>query len=307
MLIRSSRRGVSLVELLVVLVVLGIAAGAVARIATHQQRHYGKLAARSLAFARLREGGEVLSTGLAGLSPAAGDIYEGGMTPVSIEFRAALATGILCDAPSPGERIVDLVRLSAIQPVADMDGAPLRDDWISAGDSLWLYDASADTTGGVEVWHPHLVTAVVRIRRSCPPAADDTDALAARASLSPAVRTTLEPHAPVRLFRRARFTLYAAGDGSSYLGFSDCRPLGREPACAPVQPVAGPYLADARPRDGVSPRATFEYIAADGTPTTDRFTVAGIVVHLGVNGAPPGRRVEALRVRRLVGLRNASP
>ena len=307
MLTRFSRRGVSLVELLVVLVVLGIAAGAVTRIAMHQQRHYGRLAARSLALARLREGGEVLSTGLAGLSPAAGDIYEGGMTPTSIEFRATLATGVLCAAPSLGENIIDLVRLSAIPLVIGTDGAGLSEDWISAGDSIWLYDASADTTGSVEAWQAHLVTGLARIRRRCPPASHDTDVLAARATLSPAVRTALEVHAPVRLFRRARFTLYAAGDGSSYLGFSDCRPVVREPACAPVQPVAGPYVTNARRPEGGSPRSTFEYVDANGTPTSNRLDVAGILLHLGANGAMQGRGAEILRVRRVIGLRNASP
>ena len=296
-------RGVSLIEVIVVLAIAGIAAGTIMRVATHQQRQYGRLAARSLALAQLREGGDVLASELAGISPSAGDIYDGGMGRASIDFRAPLASGVLCASPPAGADEIHLLNLSALGAALDTGNDAVSGAWVSPGDSLWIYSAAADTTGARDVWGAYLAMGTAHLEQSCAPHDDSADATVVRAVVSPAVPGSLETHAPVRVFRRARYALYRAGDARWYLGFSDCRPVIREPACAPMQPVAGPYLADTRSAASHG-GLTFDYLDASGTPTADRHAVAAIVIHLRADAAAYGSLADTLTAQRTIGLRN---
>ena len=305
MLTDPRARGASLLELLVVLAILGVAAAAVTRIATRQQRLYVRLAGRTMADAQVREGSEVLVSALAGIAPAAGDIYDGGLGRSWIDFRSPLATALLCASPIPGASEVDLLHIGLAPGAGRTGGLAATDDsWLAAGDSLLLYDAAADTAGASIVWRAHLVSATAALTRECAPAADSGQADAIRATLSPPTVGALEPHAPARIFRRTRYALYTAGDGRPYLGFSDCRPLVRVPACSPMQPVAGPYLrAAAGPTPGPG-GLVFEYLDAGGALTDDRFAVAAITIDLRADVALPGHAPEAVGVRRTVALRN---
>lgn len=306
MLMTRWRHGASLVELLVVTAILGVAAGAVTRIATRQQHHYSRAAIRTLAEAQLREGAAVLTSELAGIAPGAGDIYDGGMGRSAIEFRSTLATAVLCAAPNDGAADVDLMPLAAGEG-SDHRGDPVVNATalVAPGDSLWIHDARSDTAGSSTAWRAHLVIATARAGEPCMAEADSTSGLPVRATLTPTVAGLLEPHAPVRVFRRTRYALYTGSDGQPYLGFTDCRPVVRSPACSPLQPVAGPYLRAASPSAPLDGGLLLEYLDADGKPTDDRFAVAAITVHLRANGALPSQRPETVGVRRTVALRNA--
>ena len=304
MLKASPPRGLSLIELLIVLAILGVAGGALSRIATHHQRAYGRLALRTLAGAQLRDGADVLAAGLAGLAPAAGDIYPGGMNHAAIEFRAPLASALLCEGVPPGARELDLAGSPPVDDAHDDGDRPFRAPSVVPGDSLLLYDASADTAGAESAWSAHAVVAAVNVRRPCPPL-DTLPRPIVRASIIPEVRGAPESHAPVRIFRRARYALYRAGDGKAYLGFRDCLPLSREPACAPLQPVAGPYMADAGPRATDRGGLTLEYLDAAGRPVEDAREVATIVATLRAHAGSQAAPADTAVVQRIIGLRNA--
>ena len=300
MLTRPSRKGASLVELLVVLAIIGVAAGAVTRVATAQQRHYRVHIARVAALGRLREGMDVLTTELMGVAPAAGDIHE--MAGASVVFRAPLAAATVCAAVAPATSELLLAAFSANMDSTDTEGGPVGESWLAAGDSLWVHDAGADTAGASvgEAWHAHVVTAAVSARTTCL-APDSTEVPAMRATVMPAGGSLLEAGAPARAFRTARYALYRAGDGAWYLGFSDCRPLVRSPACAPIQPVAGPYLPAADPsRAGL----LFEYLDAAGAPTDDRLAVVAIRMTLRANAAPAGLPADIVALTRTMAFRN---
>ena len=300
MLTRPSRKGASLVELLVVLAIIGVAAGAVTRVATAQQRHYRVHIARVAALGRLREGMDVLTTELMGVAPAAGDIHE--MAGTSVAFRAPLAAAILCAAAAPATSDLVLSAFPASIDSTDTEGDPVGESWLAAGDSLWVHDAGADTAGASvgEAWHSHLVTAAVSVRTTCL-ALDSAAVPATRATVMPGVESLLEAGAPARAFRTVRYTLYRAGDAAWYLGFSDCRPLVRSPACAPIQPVAGPYLPAADPsRAGLR----FEYLDAAGAPTDDRRAVVAVRVTLRANASPAGLPADIVALTRTMAFRN---
>ena len=300
MLNPTIRRGVSLVELLVVLAIVGVAAGAVARVGTHQQRQYGRLAARSLALAQLRDGGDVLASALADIAPRHGDLHDDGLEHASLSFRLARGSAALCGPAAAGANEIDIVSLAVLGSTA-----PAGDDqpagWIVPGDSIWIHDAASDTAAASDPWHAHAVVSTTTVRGSCAPA-DGDQVTMVRAVIRPGLRAVPEVHAPARVFRRARYALYRAGDGRWYLGFSDCLPGARAPACAPMQPVAGPYLPDAGAASARRGGLQFEYLDSGGAPTDDPAAVAIIVVRLRALASPS----DTVAVQRTVGLRNAT-
>ena len=317
MLTIGRSRGVSLIELLVVLALLGIAAGAISRIATSQQRAYRVLAAKTVALGQVREGSEVLASELAGISPGAGDIYDGEMHDASIAFRSAIGTYLLCAAPIGGTSTIDVVPVGPgvsagagasedVVDTGDPAGSAVETphDPPSVGDSLWIHDAGPDIGSADDHWRAHLITAVEGVRRRCAPSADSGETAAYRMSIVPVPASSLADHAPLRLFRRARYALYHSGDGGWYLGFSDCRPLVRNPPCASMQPVSGPYLPAATGASGGS-GLTLAYLDRAGTPTTDPAAVAAIELVLRASAGDAGRSTDTIVGRRVIALRNA--
>ena len=304
MLSCSRPRGASLIELVVVLAVLGVAGAAVARIATHQQRRYGALASNAIASGRLREGSEVLASALAGIAAGAGDIHGDEMRESSIEFRSPRGTYLLCGRPSGDAATLDVVHVAGAPSADESRDAASADDHPAAGDSLWLYDAGPDPSGSDDLWRAHVVTASAASRISCAPAGPG-DVATTRLTVAPAPSPSVEPHAPVRVFRRTRYALYRAGDGHWYLGFSDCRPLVRVPPCAPMQPVSGPYL----PAQGSESASglTLRYLDRAGLPTGDPLAVAAIEFVLRTGTSVRDNAPDTISLRRTIALRNTRP
>lgn len=303
MLRDRSPHGVSLIELLIVLAILGVAASAFTRVTLRHQRAWHDLAARSLAEAQLREGTEILASALIGVSPPLGDIYAGEMLPSSIAFRAPLGTSLLCDAPLAGTSTVDVV---AVRLEPD-DGATASQPGPELGDSLWLYDGGIALDAEDDRWRAHLVTAVTHARRACAVAPDTGEAPVTRLSLSPAPSPSLSAHAPARAFRRSRYSLYNSADGAWYLGFSDCRPLARNPACAPMQPVSGPYLPAVPPGSIRRGGLMLEYVDGEGKPTDDVLRVGAIRIIARSNGSRSSPLRDTIEVQRMIALRNVVP
>jgi len=307
MLSRPPTRGLSLVELMIVLAVLGVAAGALSRIATRQQKTYRALALRTLALTQLREGGEVLAAELAGLAPGAGDIYEGEMADASIGFRASFGTYLLCARPAEGTSRIDVIRFRATgtpdPSQADADDGDLP----AAGDSLWIHESGREIAGAGDRWSAHLITGAGEGRGPCGPALDSGSVAVARLTIAPVLARPIAAYAPVRVFRRARFALYRSSDGAWYLGFRDCRPVVRNPPCAPLQPVSGPYLGHSPARALRPSGLTLGYLDRNGVPTDDRLAVAAIEIVLRAAAPATDGSPDTSVSRHVVALRNAPP
>src|SRR5439155_17735466 len=89
------RRGVTLIELIVAMVVGGVALALIASISVRQQRLYADLADRAALASQLRQASTVLPIELRGASSAGGDIREARDT--AIELRASIASAVVCD------------------------------------------------------------------------------------------------------------------------------------------------------------------------------------------------------------------
>ena len=234
-----SRRGATLVELLVALTLASIVLGAAATSILGQQRTYGHIAAVSRTDGQLRSGTSVLAAQFALLDPEAGDLSQGHAADTAIQFRAPIAASLACNRSVGSATFVP----DAIGGVAYGGAASLP----RAGDSLWWLGDSS--------WSGAPIGAVATVAAVCSgPIQAAGDALLVTV---PGSNDTIPAGAPLRITRQTRYGLYRASGGSWQLGFREWS----EPANAfsAPQPVAGPLLPLASGR-----RSGFRYFDDSG-------------------------------------------
>lgn len=270
-----SRRGVTLIELMITLVLLGIVAGGMMQIIIRQQRFYngnsGVLGTRS----NVRQGVAVFQSDLRAVNPGS-DIYAGGMQPTSFEFREPRGSSVVCAIDGSHSTIV-------VPPPVLSNGAGLT-SWVQppqVGDSVLVYDpgAFAWITSGREI----IGTQPTEGSGTCATMVDAADLSRGwQITLSDALPDTLSPGASIRFFRKAHYELKQAADGDWYLAFGDCLP-GRSPACMEAQPIAGPYLAP----DNDPPGLELRYFDASGVATSDPTVLRRIDLALRSRSSTP--------------------
>ena len=284
-----NRRGLSLPELLAVLVVLGVAAGAIIRVLTHHQRRFETLAHESVDRGRLREGATLLATALHDVAPAAGDLYPGEMTHASVGFRSVVGVFMRCDSLPAGSSTVDVAPISAhagaatdstgdswspAPPLAARGAGAAPTSPPAAGDSVLFYGTGRDLAADDDRWSRHMITAAGPIADCAGPSAR-----AYRLTLSPPPLGPLDLHAPAIVYRRTRFTLYQAADNSWYLGQTECSAV-RAPPCPALQPASGPYGPLGPAGDTTRGGLHITYLDSLGAVTGDPTLVAEVRIAL---------------------------
>lgn len=231
------RRGASLLELLVALVLVAVILSAATASLLRQQRTVTGMAAAGHGAAQVRAATGVLPAQLAFAAASALDLVAGEARDTALQFRAPVASGIACDdSPSPTLALGD-----DDLPLGGMSSVP------RAGDSLWWYQAdSARWTGQrlADAWidsgacpgagpvgAPPAARRVIRLRvgPSAPGAGGPESMISVRA--------------PLRITRPVRLSLYRAADGTWQLGVRDWSEVthsfaGPQPAAGPLQRVA---------------------------------------------------------------------
>ncbi len=251
-------RGVSLVEVVVALALLGIAGGMVLRSTVALSRHTVAVSEHAAVQGSVRTGLLVLESelrGLAGDPAGPADLLQ--IAADSVTYRAVRGQGITCGVTATQVRILDawpypFSGLRAIAPGRDslllfVDGDPadaLDDRWIRAP-ILAVASAACGTVPALAV--------------------STTDL---SASLAPAGLASVGPGGPVLTFEVMRIAEYPSG-GRRWLGAASVS------AGEPIQPVAGPL-------DGTG--LTLEYLSADGAPVLDPAVVRRIRVTLVAAG-----------------------
>jgi prepilin-type N-terminal cleavage/methylation domain-containing protein len=263
--VARARRGFTLAETMLVVVLGAIVLGLVATIGNNLQRQLTGQATRLSIGEQLGAGAELLPLDLRSLSPTAGDIVEASDT--ALQLRATVGSAVVCSVS--GGTITVAPFLGAYQQSVLPS--------LQAGDSLWLL-ADEDS---VEAWLGARIQGWRRGATGCS-ALDTTGAGTFdlnhlwSADLSDA--SAVGQGAVVRFTRPLRFTFYRAGDGQWYLGLRSWNTAAAQFNL--VQPLSGPYVP---PGAGAATR--FEY-----------FDSTGAAWSLGAAGGTTIARIEALLV-----------
>ena len=252
------RRGVTLVELLVSIVLAAIVLGAATGSALRQQRTHARIAGVAGSEGQLRSATSLLGSQLAFVDAGAGDLPAREAQDSAIQLRAVVAVAIACDSATG--RVTFLPDAPGAVALSGVASQP------RVGDSLWFL---ADST-----WKGARVASVAYGAAVCP---------APFSAAGPAFRLTLSNSAdtipsgtPLRVTRPVRYAFYRSGGGTWQLGFREwTETIGTFSA---PQPVAGPFV-----RAGDERRSRFHYFGRAGEELTgelaDRIARVRIVTH----------------------------
>lgn len=273
---RQLRAGVTLAELMVVLVIMGLVGAVIMRVVLRQQRFYAGAADISSERADLRDIATAIPTDLRGISSVGGDIYA--MSDSAIDFRLPMGLSTIC--------VLGGGLTSIIVPPATLASRSGVTSWTTApvsGDSVLIYDEGASTGIADDTWKPYKITGAPTAG-SCPTTTKFTSTSAEAAAglslpLSAALTAATPVGSTVMFFRRAHYGLYLTASGKTMLGYFDC-PAG---TCGAVSPIAGPFLPYAVTGSGVQ----FKYYDSTGVVTAVKTNVARIDVVVRAQTAAP--------------------
>lgn len=308
----APRRGLTLIELMISIVLLGLLGGLIVGFLLKQQRFYAGATEILLTRTQVRQAAVMMPSDLRGISSTGGDIYA--MTDTSIEFRSTFGSSYVCASTKASSQI-------SIPPVTLAKGSALT-VWSQTpvnNDSLALYVDSTNASSKDDSWSYHRITATSVAFSNAAPGClaatgmmKSTDVNAGNPSyaftLSPTQSGTVSAGAAVRFFKKVHYSLYKAPDNLWYLGYYDCR-TSRVPVCNAIQPIAGPlrpYISGSPELAGVR----FTYYDTLGNITTNKLAVSRISVLLQGEGTKTVQLVGSSpttfrdSVRLEVGLRN---
>ena len=271
------RRGITLPEMMVVLVLLSLVVGGLMTVLVRQQRFYSGTSEIIQTKGSARQAIDILSSELRGIStgtrggaPNNVDIYA--MSDRSLTFRSQFGGSVVCT--------IDPTRTVITLPPKTMGAQNALTSFLSdaqAGDSVFVFDQGANPGTNDDGWQR------VALARDpgvgvCPvvPAGFTATAAEAASGIQIVLTQNLRPNvvvgAPIRFFRPASYSLYQDAGGEWWLGYFSC-PAN---ACSPLLPVSGPY----RPYAGVGGASglAFAYFDSTGAPTGDPRFVARIDV-----------------------------
>lgn len=217
---RPDRRGFSLIELLVVVVLMGIIGAALTRVLLNMQRSSRAQSERVTMQGNLRAGIAFVPTELRDLSTD--DIIDA--DPDHIEYRAMRATGVACNATATNITLRNSL-LFTYRPI------------VAGRDSLFIFVEDEVSLASDDQWVAAGIAGVGNA--NCPDGAAGTLlTLAAPSAAYTGALPQMVFDAPVRTFERMELALYTA-DGRSWLGARSIS--AGEPS---LQPVLGPLAAD---------------------------------------------------------------
>jgi len=281
MLMRS-REGYSVLELLIAVVLSAVVLGLLGGVSARQQRFSRDVVASVERGVETTQAADLLPIALRSLSPRAGDIPAGGARDTSLEFRATIATAVICDTVSSS---IALAPVRALPPaLASVLSRP------EAGDTAWTLAPTGD-----DAWTPHPIIGVADSSYVCRIGGNrqwPSDPQGAGIVLRVAGAPPAAPGSPVRITRPWRYSLYRTSDGNWYLGAKDWNSASAK--FNTIQPVSGPFLSAAA--HGLALRYYDSTHAAIASASPDTRGIALIEIAVRSDSALPGRFTHLLSV-----------
>lgn len=232
---RHSRKGTTLIEVMVVLVLIGVVGAAIGRTLVRQQRFYRGTSELLHAREGVRDAMELLSTDIRGMSVA--DTVRL-LADSAIEFFANVGSSVVC------QQLGSAVGL----PGVSSGRGNVLTAFTTAPDTGDLAVFHKDSIDGGSEWERHRIDGFGprALAATCPASTDlgrNADSGAETGfllQLSTPPGAHVRAGAPVRFLRRGRYSLYHSSDGDWYLGYRRCNAVGAS-TCGPIQPLSGPY------------------------------------------------------------------
>ncbi len=275
--VTRSRRGFTLVELLIAIVLVGIVGVVIVRLLADTQRLTSAQGERAQAQASTRVGALVMPVELREVNPAMGDISA--VSDTSISYRGMRNLAITCAAPTGTSVHVETSTVAGLDPS------------FSVNDSVLVFVEEDRDDDADDAWAVGVVTGIGNT--ACPDG-DPGIALTIGGGLKYQGTTSNVPSgsfatgAPVRAFDHATLARYEDGDGVVWLGL-------RPRMGGSFEPIAGPLTSDG---------LVLSYLDGDGNSTMAAAEVRTILVELRaetrpvrVRGPAPAPIVDTLSTR----------
>jgi prepilin-type N-terminal cleavage/methylation domain-containing protein len=249
---RRRRRGMTLIEIMISLVLLGIVGGVIMRVIMRQQRFYQGVNQIMTQRGQLRNATSVLPVDLRSLSSVGNDIIVA--TDSSMEFMVNVGTGVVCSVVNNAQVAMPPTTLANGQTITTWYGYDEPNPTLDpVAYTVYIYNDSVTLGNEDDEWKKFTLAGLHHDASQCLTTfATNTDAGKQRPVLEltdpagftdPVTSGPLSQYigvgAPVRVLKRVRYALYQAGDGKWYLGFSPF--LKATSAYDTPSPVSGPY------------------------------------------------------------------
>ena len=263
----QARRGFSLTEIMVALVLLGIVATGIMTVVMRQQQFYRSATEVIDTRSQIRQAAAVVPVDIRGVSSIGGDILS--MSDSSLDVRGNIGSGIVC-SHSAGSITIPPLDLAKGRYFTTFLTRPQVHDVLLIFDEVGPGNQDDD-------WRPYTITSIDSTTSGCTSFTDATlDAGKYRYiyNFTPALTATTVDGAPLRMARGVRYSIYKSpSDGLWWMGYRECR--GDGSSCDAVQPVSGPYKPYV-PNDTINSGVSFVYRDSTGLVTTTRANVARV-------------------------------
>jgi prepilin-type N-terminal cleavage/methylation domain-containing protein len=273
----TPRRGLSLVEIMVALVLLGIVATGIMTVVMRQQQFYRSATEVIDTRSQIRQAAAVVPVDIRGVSSVGGDILN--MSDSSLDVRGNIGSGLVCSHTGSSVTIPP-INLANGRYFTTFLTRPKVSDVI-----IILDDKAAGNQD--DDWIPYTIASIDSTLVGCTSFSDVTaDAGKYRYiyNFTAPLSTTIIDGAPLRMARGVKYSVYkSASDGLWWMGYRECR--GDGSSCDAVQPVSGPYKPYV-PNDTVNSGVSFVYRDSTGAITTNKANVAR--VELFIHGQTQG-------------------
>ncbi|HEX6058027.1 MAG TPA: prepilin-type N-terminal cleavage/methylation domain-containing protein [Gemmatimonadaceae bacterium] len=238
---RAPRAGLTLIEMLIVVILFGMVMGTMMTVIRRQQAFYRSASQMMEVRSQADQAFGILPRDLRAISSIGGDIFS--MTDSSVTFRSQLGSTVVCAKTTNVLTVPPSSRLFKRHRLTTWRTTPV------VGDEILVYDDGEEPSEVDDSWKTYSITAVakgaVASANACPPstgfvvAADTADSW--RFTVSPNLSATIAQGAPVRFGRKVRYALYEAGNGEWYVGYEDSTGAGwsaRGPVSGPHRPFS---------------------------------------------------------------------
>jgi len=283
-LVHRGRRGVTLIELIMAITVLGIVGGLLTNVLIKQQRFNRALTETADSRSRMRDIATILPTDLRGASSIGRDILTIGLT--SMQFRSSIGSSVLCQLA--GGAVIEL-------PPTTLASGQVLTAWINPpqpGDVVFIYDDGAGRGNADDSWAQFTIIDTTSAVNAawCPSGGVDPFTQAAdngqrryRITLNAVPNPlTIKVGAPIRFAREVRYSLFSASDANWY---APSGAVGVAGACGAREILAGPVRAATA--DTTTSGLYFLYYRQDGAAITNAADAALIArVGIGLRTSP---------------------